>query len=123
MARVSVASARDFVARAEVAPVAHTRRATTPSTSELALDTAKNQAALVGSDIISFDEGVTAERREAIIDSSMLAQLVAKKQVADSTEMFAWYDSYFDTLSNIGWVIQERNFAEYQEKSENFEGK
>ena len=121
MAAVSVASARDFVARAEVVPAARTRGATGSTTVDLALETAKNQATLVGSEIVSFVQGVTAERREAIINSSMLAQLVAKKKVADSTRMFAWYDSYFDTLANIGWVIQDKNFAEYKEKSENFE--
>jgi hypothetical protein len=121
MADTSVASARNFVARAEVAPAPRTRGAAAPAAAGLALETARNQAAVVGSDIISFVEGVTADRREAIINSSLLAQLVAKKKVAEATNLFAWYDAYFDTLANIGWVIQDKNFAEYREKSENFE--
>src|SRR5262245_27665318 len=107
MSAITVASAREFVARAEVVPAARTRDAE-PAAVALAFDTAKNQAAVVGSDILSFVQGVTPERREAILNSSMLAQLVAKKKITDSTKLFAWYDSYFDTLSNIGWVIQDK---------------
>src|SRR5271166_5034980 len=31
------------------------------------------------------------------------------------------YDQYFDVLSNIGWLIQDRQFAAYSESSEGFE--
>src|SRR5689334_6372013 len=109
---VTVASARQFVDRADIPPAVRSRDALPPAAA-LAFDTAKTQAALVGSDIVSFVQGVTPERREAIVNSSMLAQLVAKKKIADPTQLFAWYDSYFDTLSNIGWVIQDKSFAEY----------
>ena len=117
---VTVASAKQFVDRADIPPALRSRDALPPAAA-LAFDTAKTQAALVGSDIVSFVQGVTPERREAIVNSSMLAQLVAKKKIADPTQLFAWYDSYFDTLSNIGWVIQDKSFAEYVEKSQNFQ--
>lgn len=85
------------------------------------LDRAKDQAAIVGSDVISFVKGVTEERRRAILDSSLLAQLVANKKVGDRTHVYDWYDVYFDVLSSIGWVIQDRGFAEYAESSDGFE--
>jgi hypothetical protein len=84
-------------------------------------DAAKNQAMIVGSDIVSFIKGVTPERRVDIVRSSLLAQLVAKKQVPDTSEIYRWYDAYFEVLTNIGWVIQERNFSTYSEASDNFE--
>jgi hypothetical protein len=121
MSVVTVASAREFVTRAEIVPAVRSRDAAPSAAVALAFDTAKNQAAVVGSDILSFVQGVTPERREAILNSSMLAQLVAKKKISDTTKLFAWYDSYFDTLANIGWVIQDKSFAEYEEKSQNFE--
>ena len=127
MGQVSVKSAREFVSRAQVVPPPRKRGGNfglapaTTSTVDLALDAAKNQSAVVGNDIVSFVQGVTPDRREAIINSSLLAQLVAKKNVADPTKMFDWYDSYFDTLTNIGWVIQDKNFAEFRETSQNFE--
>jgi hypothetical protein len=90
-------------------------------TVELALDTAKTQAAIVGSEIVSFVSGVTAERREAIINSSLLAQLAAKKKVPDLTRIYDWYDAYFEVLTNVGWVVQDKGFAEYKESGTNFE--
>lgn len=85
------------------------------------LDQGKDQAAIVGSDVISFVNGVSKEKRRAILDSSLLAQLVAKKIVSDQTQIYDWYDAYFDVLSNIGWVIQDRGFADFAESSEGFE--
>jgi len=84
-------------------------------------DKIKNQAMIVGSDIVSFVKGVTPERREDIVSSSLLAQLVAKKQVGDPTRIYDWYNTYFDVLMNIGWAIQDRAFNTYFETSENFE--
>jgi len=81
----------------------------------------KNQAMIVGSDIVSFMKGVTPERREDIVNSSLLAQLAAKKQISDTTRIYDWYNAYFDVLMNIGWVVQDRGFAEYSEASEDFE--
>lgn len=87
-------------------------------------DSAKNQAAVVGSDVISFVKGVIIEQRSDIVNASLLAQLVAKKKVAEPRtldEVNAWYVDYFDVLSRIGFVIQDKGFAQYKEKSQDFE--
>lgn len=87
-------------------------------------DAAKEQATVVGSDVIAFVKGITPEQRSDIVNASLLAQLVAKKQVpepADFGQVKAWYDAYFDALSQLGFVIQDRGFAEYREDSQNFE--
>lgn len=90
-------------------------------TVELNFDQVKNQAAVVGSDIVSFVTGVTRERREDIVNSSLLAQLAAKKQVHDPSRIYDWYNAYFDVLTNIGWSVQDRGFAAYSEASDNFQ--
>jgi len=90
-------------------------------TVELNFDQVKNQAAVVGSDIVSFVKGVTPERREDIVNSSLLAQLAAKKQVSDPGRVYDWYNAYFDVLTNIGWSVQDRGFAAYSEASDNFQ--
>jgi hypothetical protein len=51
----------------------------------------------------------------------LLAQLAAKKKVSDPAQIYEWYNAYFDVLTNIGWVIQARDFAEYAESSAGFE--
>ncbi len=84
-------------------------------------DAAKNQALIVGSDVISFVRGVSEERRNDIVNSALLAQLAATKKVSDTSRIFPWYDAYFDTLSNIGWVVQARSFATHKEASTNLD--
>jgi hypothetical protein len=97
------------------------RRAKALGAVELNFEQVKNQAAVVGSDIVSFVKGVTPERREDIVNSSLLAQLVAKKQVSDPTRVYDWYNAYFEVLTNIGWSVQDRGFATYSEASDNFQ--
>jgi len=116
MSSDSVANARRFVEALRLRPTPRAGDAPPQSAVDLALDAAKDQAAVVGSDVISFVSGVTAERRAAIIDSSLLAQLVAKKTVGDPSRIDDWYDAYFEVLTNIGWLVQDRSFAEYREQ-------
>lgn len=82
-------------------------------------DKARNQAAVVGSDIVSFVSGVTEERLRDLVNATLLAQLAANKKVPDPTKLFAWYDAYFDVLTNTGWVVQESQFVDHVEKSQN----
>lgn len=84
-------------------------------------DEVKDQAAIVGSDIVSFVKGVTPERREDIVNCSLLAQLAAKKKVSDPEKVYDWYNAYFDVLMNIGWAVQDRGFAKYTEARDNFQ--
>jgi hypothetical protein len=114
-----IVQAQIFVANAEVARSKVTRGAAPSPPVALSLQAGKDQAAVVGSEITSFVSGVRADRRDAIINSSLLAQLVAKKRVPDATKIYEWYDAYFDVLANIGWVVQDKSFAEYDESSEN----
>src|SRR5690349_2238415 len=61
-------------------------------------DKAKAQAQVVGSGVFSFAQGVTAEIREAISDSALLAQLVANKKVSAEQSPLEWFKVYSDTL-------------------------
>jgi hypothetical protein len=88
---------------------------------QVVFDATKAQATVVGSEIVSFVTGVTAERREAIVNSSLLAQLIAKQAVPDQSRIYDWYDKYFDALANLGWVIQEKGFSEYAEAGTEFD--
>ena len=121
--RVTVATAAAFLGRLS-APRRPRRLGVAaeplPPVTAAAFDAAKIEAAVSGSSVISFVSGVTAERREAIVNSSLLAQLVATRDVPDASRLDDWYARYLDVLGNIGWVMQERGFAEYTESSRNF---
>ena len=119
MKSISVEQARRYVTALELP--ARERGWETFESVDFAFDAAKNQAMVVGSDITSFVQGVTSEQREDIVNSSLIAQLAAKKKVSDPTQIYDWYNVYFDVLSQIGWVIQDHGFATYSESSAGFD--
>ena len=87
-------------------------------------DSAKQQALVVGSDVIAFVKGITPEQRTDLVNASLLAQLAAKKKVANPKTLKAveqWYNEYFDALSRIGFLIHDKGLAKYEEASESFE--
>jgi hypothetical protein len=115
-------TARDFVTGVEI--VDPPRLAMSFSKDVFDYDAAKRQALVVGADVIAFVKGVTPEQRNDIVNASLLAQLVAKRKVPNPKTLTAvkeWYDEYFDVLSRIGFVIQDKGFAEYHESSESFQ--
>lgn len=75
---------------------------------------AKQQALLVGSDVLSFDAGVEAEFREAVSDTALIAQLAATKQLGPNADPIAYFDAYFSIVGNLGWATQIRDTAEYK---------
>lgn len=77
------------------------------------------QALVAGADIVTFAKGVPADQRQDIVNSTLLAQLAANK--AGTGDVQIWYAKYFDVLTNIGWVIADRSFANYVDESENFQ--
>ena len=85
------------------------------------LEAGKTEATVVGSEVISFTDEVALDVRQAIIDSALLAQLVAKKRVLDDSLIYEWFDEYFDVLRNLGWVVQDSGFTEYVATSDDFE--
>lgn len=85
---------------------------------DLGFDSAKEQAVVVGSAVLSFDNGVESTFRSAISDSALLAQLAANKTQSAAADPIAWFDAYFAVLGNIGWVIQARDTATYDIKTD-----
>jgi hypothetical protein len=105
-------TALQFIQEAKLPPLTESVPEAAPKDNPL--QQAKDQATVVGSDVISFVSGVTAEQRQDLINCALLAQLVAKVQVSDATKIYDWYQSYFDVLKQIGWVVQEEQFATYR---------
>ncbi len=109
--KATKASARAFVsaARLPAAPkIARSRDAVGAQFSD-----AQEQAAVVGSGLVSFTAGVPAQQREDLCNATLLAQLAANRKVPERTEVLAWFDAYFAALMNLGWVVQQMGFREY----------
>jgi hypothetical protein len=117
--KVSKTVARGFVDKALLPSLA--RDAAAQPSAAINFDELKNQAMVVGSEVISFVQGVTAQRREDIVLSALFAQLVANKKVADKNDVFAWYNAYFEGLSNLGGVIQDSTFQSYEQQVDGLE--
>ena len=110
---------RQFV-RSAVLPPAPPRTRSAAATTDEALEAGKAQAAVVGSDLVSFATGVAPQWRQDLINCSLFAQLWAKAEVADPTRIFDWYGAYFGALQQLGWMVQDQGFAVYVETSQNF---
>jgi hypothetical protein len=118
--KATLNQAREYVERAKlpvVEPWAGIR--TVPAEAGAPLDSAKDQASVVGTGIVSFMKGVTEERRKAIANACLLAQLVANGK-ADPQALQDWYEAYFTVLENIGWVVQGKTEATYHARSDGF---
>ena len=123
MSTPELAQARSFVLEAEL-PIAIETMGETPPGVVSPFDSARQQAAVVGSDVVSFVKDITEEQRKDIINASLLAQLVANKKVPDPQNLdgiLAWYKEYFDVMGKIGFAVQSQGFAKYSEQSDSFE--
>lgn len=121
MPTASIESARTFLLDVKLPPV-------DPETTPMLLDAEapdfqpdKDQAVVVGSGVLTFAKGVSPERRTAVSNSLLLAQLVARRVVGDPTDVDAWYREYMRVLANIGWLVETSQATRYVEGSANFE--
>jgi len=111
---INLQQARQFVTSVDLAgtprAILHMSAATEPS--EI-FDKAKQQAQVVGAGVFSFAQGVTAEVREAISNSALLAQLVANKKASAEQDPVKWFEAYSEVLQNVGWTLQDGGWADY----------
>jgi hypothetical protein len=64
--------------------------------------------------LVSFVAGLSSEDKTDVLNSVLLAQLAANKKHDRYAEPEAWYKSYHQILSTIGWVGQQDTFKEYK---------
>jgi hypothetical protein len=84
-------------------------------------DGTKDQALVVGADIISFVAGTDPALRTAVMNCFLLAQLAANRAVPSRDDIRGWYEVYFRVLERLGWVVQGRGFSEHREAGNDFE--
>jgi hypothetical protein len=121
MSTITVESARSFLAHLELPRITRLGFEAGEKKPAVDFDVLKNQATVVGSEIVSFVKGVSVERRQDIVHCALLAQLAADRAVTDRNKILDWYDTYFRVLTNLGWVIQDRGFSSYEEKANGLE--
>ena len=71
--------------------------------------------------LLSFVAGVTKQRREDVLDSTLLAQLAASAVYDRYTAADAWYKKYIEVLERAcSWVAQEFAFSRYSISGDTF---
>lgn len=121
MSSAQIASARDFVTTIELPSVSRSAARELPS---FDFESARQQALVVGSELVSFVPAIRPEERSDIVNALLLAQLRAKKGVplpGDLASVRNWYQQYFEVLSRIGFLIQQSNLQKYENQGEGFE--
>jgi hypothetical protein len=82
-------------------------------------DAVKQQAAVVGSEVVSFVQGVTPEQRGDIVHACLLAQLSAKAKTPAPDSLAAvrsYYHDYFAALGRLGFAGQAESFVANDDK-------
>ena len=116
-----VLEAAAFVESLDLPPAPRVKRGSAESAQSDIFEETRNQVMVVGSDIVSFVAGLDPKLREAIVNCSLIAQLAANRRVQDRSDVRQWYETYFDTLTHLGWATQDRGFSEHHEAGEQFE--
>lgn len=56
---------------------------------------------------------LSGEDKQDVLDSMLLAQLAANKKIDREEQTKERYSYYSNVLQNVGWIIQEMQFAKY----------
>ncbi len=63
---------------------------------------------------VTFVEGISVERQNDVLDSTLLAQLAANKKYDRERQTEQWYGYYREVLENLGWVVGGFGFQRYE---------
>ena len=61
----------------------------------------------------SFTANLTAQAKEDVLDSILLAQLTASHMYNRETEYAEWYRIYVKALVKLGWMVDSYRFFQY----------
>lgn len=71
-------------------------------------------AAVVGSNLLAFAEGVSRQNKEDVMDSFLFATLVANKAFNPETQSQQWYARFNGVLSTLGWLSTNWSYSRYR---------
>ncbi|UNO41532.1 hypothetical protein [Streptomyces sp. MST-110588] len=83
-------------------------------------DTTKKRAAVNAGSLVSFVAGVSAQAKDDILNSVLLAQLAANKKYNRERDTVNWYAFYRNVLEHVGWALQAFEFTQYKHDEARF---
>ena len=102
-------------------PFAKGKRGLSLTEDKLPVKEGEEQAFIAEKSLVSFASSVSAQAREDILQSTLLAQLAANKQVGSPEKILEWYTVFVDVLAKTGWVIEGTSLQEFEAKEGVFE--
>lgn len=84
-------------------------------------ESGKEQTYIDNKSLVSFVAAVPEQFRKDVLNSTLLAQRVADYFFPKNEDVLKWYDKYIEVITNVGWVIEKRDFAKYEDHSNAFE--
>jgi len=70
--------------------------------------------------LVSFTSQLTAQHKEDVLNSTLLAQLAADKKYDRFSQTEDWYKFYTEVMGKIGWVMQSLKFDKYNSTEKDF---
>lgn len=82
------------------------------------MDSTQAGAAVNDQSVVCFVEGLNAQLKSDVLNSTLLAQLAASAKFPRDPDTFqynvaGWYNCYTDTLQKVGWNIQGLSFSQH----------
>jgi hypothetical protein len=79
------------------------------------------QSFLNAKSLVSFVSKVNGQKRKDVLNSVLIAQLVANKKFPNEDQILDWYKSFIEVLNNLGWAIEQAEFSEFETSGTIFE--
>lgn len=77
-------------------------------------------ASVVASSIISFSSGVSGQQLRDVQNSVLFAERMANGQFPEGEDNENWYKVFSSTLNQLGWIMQELTFCQYESPHNSF---
>lgn len=78
------------------------------------------QAAIAGSNLLAFAEGVSRQNKEDVMDSFLFATLAANKEFNPETQSQQWYAHFNKALATMGWFSTNWSYSRYRSTHQRF---
>jgi hypothetical protein len=87
-------------------------RGTEPT--EIQLQEGIEQSFLADKSLVSFVTNVSAQQREDVLQSTLLAQLAANKMKPMDQDVMGWYTAFAKVLANLGWIVESHETTQFK---------
>lgn len=104
---------KKFVAQLELSPVEAGMKQALPGSGLQDVEENQEEGYVNNKSLVSFVSSVSGQNRKDVLNSTLLAQRAADKKYPDPADVLNWYEMYIDVLTQIGWVVEEKNFANF----------